>query len=88
MKETLIAFVRVPEKTVRGVLWSDHIYMLICAIEVSIIINYYYCPGNHELLSCFSVLFFKIFPFTSLMVFASPVIVIIFVQLFQFNTVA
>ena len=63
-----MAFVRAPEKTVRGVLW--------------------YCAGNHEFLSCLSKLFFKTFCFTSLMVFASPIIVIIFIQLFQFNTVA
>ena len=41
----------------------------------------WYCAGNHELLSCFSVLFFKIFCFTSLMMFATPIIVIIFIQL-------
>ena len=55
MKETLIAFVRVPEKTVRGALW--------------------YCAGNHGSLSCLSVLFFKILCFTSLMVFATHIIV-------------
>ena len=48
----------------------------------------WYCAGSHELLSCLSKLFFKIFCFMSLMVFASPIIVIIFIQLFQFNTVA
>ena len=46
------------------------------------------CAETHELLSCFSVLFFKIFRFTSLMVFASPIIVIILIQLFQFYVVA
>ena len=68
MKETLIAFVRVQEETLKGALWC--------------------CAENHELLSCFSVLFFKIFCFTSLMVLASPINVIIFIQLFQFNAVA
>ena len=46
------------------------------------------CAETHELLSCFSVLFFKVFRFTPLMVFASPIIVIIFIQLFQFYVVA
>ena len=46
------------------------------------------CAETHELLSCFSVLFFKIFCFTSLIVLASLIIVIIFIQLFQFNVVA
>ena len=65
MKETLTAFARVPEKTVRGALW--------------------YCAGNHELLSCFSVLSFVLRHL--IMMFATPIIVIIFIQLFQFNTV-